>query len=89
MKYSLLRLFFILCAVNILLACQSLEGSSTAAPAYVPRVAVDAVKNPKLPSDIQDCQKRISEENSKGVTSQHYMVLMRGCLIQQGHIMLN
>jgi hypothetical protein len=89
MQAALFRTFIALSAVSNLLACAGLDGSRQATPTYQPRVAPDAAKNPQISADIQNCQKRITEENNTGISAQQHMVLMRGCLIQRGHILLN
>jgi hypothetical protein len=89
MQEAIFRSFIMLSAIATLVACAGVGGTRQASPAYQPRVAPDAAKNPQLPADIQDCQKRISEESTQELGAQQRMVLMRGCLIQRGHIMLN
>lgn len=89
MQAALFRSFIAISAIASLVACAGGHGARQATPSYQPRVAPDAAKNPQLPGDIQDCQKRISEESTKELGARQHMVLMRGCLIQRGHIMLN
>lgn len=89
MQPSLLCAFLTLSTLSFLTACNSLYSDTQASPEYLPKVALDPARNAQLPSDMKDCQKSIAEENSKGVTPQQYMVMMRGCLIQRGHVMLN
>jgi hypothetical protein len=89
MQVALFRAVIALSAVASLTACIGMDGSRHASPAYQPRVALDATKNPQLPADVQDCQKSISQENAKELGSHQYMVLMRGCLIQRGHVLMN
>jgi len=89
MQEAWFRSFIALSAIASLVACSGVNGTRQATPTYQPHVAPDAAKNPQLSADIQDCQKRISEESTKELGAQQHMVLMRGCLIQRGHIMLN
>ena len=89
MQKALFRSFLTLGAMATLCACVGLVDAQQATSAYEPRVAADGPQNPKLAADLQDCKKRISDENAKGLSAQQYMVQMRGCLIQRGHIMLN
>jgi hypothetical protein len=89
MQKALFRSFLTLGAMATLCACVGLGDARQAPSTYEPRVAADGSKNPQLAADLEDCKKRISDENAKGLSAQQYMVELRGCLIQRGHVMLN
>jgi hypothetical protein len=89
MQAALFRSFILLSAVASLAACVGVDVSRQASPGYQPQVAPDVEKNPQLPADVQDCQKRIAQENTGELGPHQYMVLMRGCLIQSGHVLMN
>ncbi len=75
-------------ATTLLLACSSTDTRQSQG-AYVPRVAPDAPRSAQLPDDIRACEQQIASESNRGLSAQKSMVLLRGCLIQRGHVMLN
>lgn len=75
-------------ACTFLLACSSASPPLTQG-AYVPRVAPDSPRRAQLPEDIRACEQAAASENVRGLSAQQHMVLLRGCLIQRGHVMLN